>query len=383
MARIIYALSGHGRGHTSRAQAMAASLRERGHTVAFCCGGPARRRLKEQGEFVVPVRALPLVVEANRVRLLRTVCCNARTVLSAPQIVRQLAAELSAWSPDLLVADFEPFSPWAARQLGLPVVAFSRQHVLTEAAHRLPMHLWPAALFTAFVVRLLTPRRPAHVLLPSFSDLSLKHPDRVTLVPPPLRPDVQALAPTRGDHVLVYYNQTSGSQHVLEALRQVDAVFVLYNFSPPAHPADYPNLTFKRPSREGFLRDLASCRAVLCTAGFTLMSEALHLNKPLLVVPNRGDFEQRLNARLLEQEGLGEAISGRPLTARDVAGFLRRAVAYTARMQEHTACGNRAAAAQIERALTRRIFQADTPHAVRPPQRPTSSRPPARAGLPS
>ena len=383
MSRILYALSGHGRGHTSRALAVAASLRKRGHTVAFCCGGPARKRLEAQGEPVVPVRALPLVVEANRVRLLRTVCRNARTVLSAPQIVRQLAEKLSAWSPDLLVADFEPFSPWAARRLDVPVVALSRQHVATEAMHRLPVRLWPAAFFTALVVRCLTPCRPAHVLLPSFSDLSLKRPNRVTLVPPPLRPDVQSLAPTRGEHVLVYYNQTRGSEHVLDVLRQVDASFVLYNFSPPARPAAYPNLTFKRSSRDGFLHDLASCRAVLCTAGFTLISEALYLNKPLLVVPNRGDFEQRLNARLLEQEGLGEAVSGRPLTARDLTNFLRRSVAYTARRPGHAACGNHAAVTQIQCVLARRTVRTDPPRAERPPQRPAPSWPSTLVSLPS
>jgi hypothetical protein len=65
------------------------------------------------------------------------------------------------------------------------------------------------------------------------------------------------------------------------------------------------NLEFRRPSRGGFLQDLASARAVVATAGFTLMTEALHLGKPYLALPMGGQFEQELNALLLEDLGYG------------------------------------------------------------------------------
>ena len=55
MARIIYALSGQGRGHTSRVMAISDALRRRSHEVMFCCGGTAQEILKAQGEPVLPV----------------------------------------------------------------------------------------------------------------------------------------------------------------------------------------------------------------------------------------------------------------------------------------------------------------------------------------
>ena len=54
MARIIYALSGQGRGHTSRVIAISDELRRRGHEVMFCCGGTAQEILETQGEPVLP-----------------------------------------------------------------------------------------------------------------------------------------------------------------------------------------------------------------------------------------------------------------------------------------------------------------------------------------
>jgi len=144
---------------------------------------------------------------------------------------------------------------------------------------------------------------------------------------------------------------------VLDTLRRVDAPFVVYNFgSSSDHRAErYPNITFKRPSLEGFLADLAGSRAVICTAGFTLISEGLYLGKPLLVAPNGGIFEQIINARFLEKDGLGEAVSpGSRLTPPDVRGFLDRAPRYADRLRDRRrsgGAGNDAAVACIERVL--------------------------------
>lgn len=354
MARIVYALSGQGRGHRSRALAIAATLRARGHDVAFCGGGAARRALTARGETVIPVPALAQVVRGNRVRPGATMRRNWRTVLRAPAIAERLADALRQHGPDLLVADFEPFAPRAAARLGVPVVALNHQQVVTETAYALPPSQRLARAVTGAVIRRMAPPKPARTLLPSFFFPPLRRPGRVALVPPIIRPAVQALAPTGGDEVLVYFNETDGAEAVLDALRRVDAVFVCYNFEPPARPDRYPNLRFEPPSTDGFLRDLARCRAVISTAGFTLISEALFLGKPLLAVPNRGLFEheQWLNAYFLEREGFGEAVLSGALTARDVRTFLRRCPAYQPRLSAFDACGNEAAAAQIESILT-------------------------------
>lgn len=65
------------------------------------------------------------------------------------------------------------------------------------------------------------------------------------------------------------------------------------------------SLIFKAPSRNGFLTDLARCKAVMATAGFTLMTEALHLHKPYLALSMRGQFEHEINAVFLVQSGYG------------------------------------------------------------------------------
>jgi uncharacterized protein (TIGR00661 family) len=50
---------------------------------------------------------------------------------------------------------------------------------------------------------------------------------------------------------------------------------------------------------------LSTAKAVIATAGFTLMSEALYLGKPYLAFPMQGQFEQHLNAHMLDLLGYG------------------------------------------------------------------------------
>ena len=63
LAHIVYALCGHGRGHSSRAVAVAQALRQRGHRVSFAADPAADL------EVAYAVPGLRQVVRGNRARL--------------------------------------------------------------------------------------------------------------------------------------------------------------------------------------------------------------------------------------------------------------------------------------------------------------------------
>ena len=65
------------------------------------------------------------------------------------------------------------------------------------------------------------------------------------------------------------------------------------------------HLEFRAPSVEGFLEDLRTARGVVTGGGFSLLSEAVYLGKPVLAIPLRGQFEQLMNARYLERNRYG------------------------------------------------------------------------------
>lgn len=352
MARIVYALSGQGRGHTSRVMAVSDELRDRGHEIVYCCGGTAQDILQENGEPVIQVPPLRQIMERNEIRVLATIRSNWDYVVHLNGIVEDLAATISDFDPDLLITDFEAFSHRAAQRIGIPVISFNHQQIVTETRYRLPLKYRPNAAVTNLAIRLIAPSHATQVLITSFYFPPLKDPSRTTMIPPIIRPAVQAARPTRGDHVLVYYNSTDGAEHVLQTLRRVDASFIVYNFDAPCDGERYDNVVFKEPSIDEFLKDLASSRSVISTAGFTLTSEALFLGKPLLLVPNRGIFEQTLNAIFLQRNGLGTAVMDRPLTAGDVSDFFSRQKFFEARLLDRNSCGNKEAIACIEGVLS-------------------------------
>jgi uncharacterized protein (TIGR00661 family) len=353
MARIVYALTSQGRGHSSRVTAMAEELEARGHELLFCAGGGAGKLLAGQGREVVDVPVLRHRIRNNEIELWTSLAMMAAMTLRTHNVVGPLADRLAGWKPDLLITDFESYSIRAAKKIGLPLMCFNHQQVLTHTRYRVPYRYAWDAWVARLVVDTAMPSRAAHVLISSFFYPPLRWPERTTLVAPILRNVVREIEPTRGEHVLVYHNDPTGLVGLLEALgERPETKFIAYNFKPSEQVAKrLPNVEFKQPEVDGFLADLASARAVVATAGYTLTSEALWLGKPLLVLPNGGIFEQTLNAIMLEREGLGEAVmEGMPSGAR-LRRFLEHAEQPRERRPEAQRCGNEEAANCIERVL--------------------------------
>ncbi|HYE59153.1 MAG TPA: glycosyltransferase family protein [Rhodothermales bacterium] len=319
MARILYAIGGEGRGHAARVLAMTETLRARGHEVTFAGGGQARAFLDAHGETVLAVPALRQVLDGNRLRLTRTALANASTVLGARRLVAKLARQLERIAPDLVVSDFEAFVPRAAARVGIPVVSFNNQEVLTEGIYRLPERLRASAALAETAVRAIAPPAPTHRIVTALTALPLRHPARTTLVGPILRRAVREAVPHGGAHLVAYFNVERRLDPILRALEGTGVPVHLYGVGAEGMRG---NLTFRPFSNEAFLEDLATCRGVVTTAGFTLLSESLFLGKPVLALPNGSVFEQTFNARLLEDIGAGHAVHDRSLNASDVRRFL-------------------------------------------------------------
>jgi uncharacterized protein (TIGR00661 family) len=108
-------------------------------------------------------------------------------------------------------------------------------------------------------------------------------------------------------------------------------------------------MTFKAFSKQGFLNDLASCKAVMATAGFTLMTESFYLRKPYLALPMRGQFEQEINAFLLARLKYG--INLRRTNSETVGHFLYRLPDFVENLKTYQARDNSAIKARLAELL--------------------------------
>lgn len=77
---------------------------------------------------------------------------------------------------------------------------------------------------------------------------------------------------------------------------------------------------------------MASSKAVICNGGFTFISEAIHLKKPIYSVPAIGNFEQTLNGYYVQKLGYGEYHE--VMNASKVKKFLSRLSKYQKRLDK-------------------------------------------------
>lgn len=319
MARIVYGVSGEGSGHSSRAREVMTHLLERGHEVRAVSYDRGLRNLK--GDFeVFEVEGLSIATDRNRVSVVRTFTDNLARLGPGARRVRELRRScFREFDPEVVFTDFEPTTAYLALQCGLPLVSLDNQHRMRYMRCPRPDHLRAEARVTESVIRLLVPRPDVSLVTTFWFGEVLN--ERTFLFPPILRREVLALEPERADdaHVLCYF--THGPEPFLDDLRRERGTrFVVYGAGLDGCERSEGNLVFRPPSRAGFLEDLRTCRAVVATAGFTLMTEALHLGKPMLALPMAGQFEQELNALLLEDLGCGR--NGRERGTAGLGDFL-------------------------------------------------------------
>jgi uncharacterized protein (TIGR00661 family) len=124
--------------------------------------------------------------------------------------------------------------------------------------------------------------------------------------------------------------------------------FVLYGLG---RAQTIGNVELRAFDETRFVRDLASARAVIANGGFTTLSEAVVLGKPVLSVPVRRQPEQELNAAWLDVLGLG--MRAERIDSHVVRTFLERVDGDSFRcMQDpRIRTGTSDAAAALDRAL--------------------------------
>jgi uncharacterized protein (TIGR00661 family) len=297
MANILYGVDGEGSGHSTRAKEVISHLLQQGHTVRIVSFDRGLRNLSENFK-VTEIYGFRFAYVNNQVRYKRTL---GKTLVAAPKAARSAAKLLKQtddWKINLVITDFEPLSCHVGHRRRLPIISIDNQHSMTNLRVSYPRRYRRDAAAAKLVTRLMTPRADAYFVTSFFTAPVRRR--NTFLVPPIVRQEVLRAKPTEGEHVLVYV--TSPSDDLIKLLAQVRCPFIAYGFGKEGMEG---RIHFKKPSTATFLEDLASAKAIIANAGFSLVSEALHLGKPYLAFPVKQQFEQIFNAHYLAETGYG------------------------------------------------------------------------------
>jgi uncharacterized protein (TIGR00661 family) len=151
---------------------------------------------------------------------------------------------------------------------------------------------------------------------------------------------------------LLVYQTSTGNAALLDVLKRTGIPCRIYGVKREIkEDVVEGNLVFRPFSEKGFIDDLRTCRGVIAGGGFTLMSEAVYLHKPMLSHPIEKQFEQVLNALYLEKLGYG--MYAPDLNEDVIAAFLGRIPACERALASYQQDGNKVAMAALNEQLAR------------------------------
>jgi len=297
MANILYGVNGEGAGHSTRSREVILHLQRQGHNVVAASFDRGLRNLNDICE-VLEIQGFRFTYVNNAVRYNRTL---ARSIFQARKVVKgikELGRVIDERGIDLVITDYEPLSSRAGHNRKIPVISIDNQHILTHFKLATPPGYRTDATAAKLATRMMTPYA-SHYFVTSFFDAPGSRANS-ELVPPILRQQILDATPTADGPVLVYV--TSPAPQLVKLLSSVRAEFIAYGFNREGREG---NILYKNPSFETFFEDLVRTQAIVANAGFSLVTEALHLGKPYLAVPVQKQFEQIFNAFWLGRTGYG------------------------------------------------------------------------------
>lgn len=299
--RIFYSICGEGMGHAIRSSVILEHLIKK-YDVYIFSSERAYEFLSQKFDNVYEIGGFNTVYENNVVRTKKTFF---KALKANPTNLKEgynvLYKQYKRIKPNIIISDFENYSSMLSKLMNIPLISLDNIHMLTQCEydyppnHRIDM-LTAKAVCKSYILR------PKRHIITSFFYPPLKHPHMTALYPPVLRKEILELESEKGDHVLVYQTAES-SINLMEELKKLDYKFIVYGFN--KDEAD-ENLTYRAFNEEQIFEDMRTAKAIIVNGGFTMISEAIYLKKPIYSTPAHKNFEQILNGFYVEKLGFGE-----------------------------------------------------------------------------
>ena len=283
--RILYAIQGTGNGHITVAREVLPLLQKRGEVDILLSGTqvdidlphPIKYRL--QGlSFIFGKKGGIDYVETYKKSNLKRLFKEIKNLPVADY--------------DIVISDFEPVSAWACQLNHKQCIGFSHQIGVLNKHSPKPKQ---KDLVGKAVLKYYAPSSIQY----GFHYL----PYGKNVYTPIIRNEIRTLSPQDLGHYTVYLPAYS-DKRIIKMLSHFNDIKwqVFSKHSKEEYLVD--NISFSPIHNEAFIRSLVTSTGVLCNAGFQTPAEALFLQKKLMVIPMKGQYEQHCNAAALKMLGV-------------------------------------------------------------------------------
>ena len=285
--KILYAIQGTGNGHLSRAQEVIPALMRRAQVDVLVSG------TQSDVELPFPItyrfKGFSFVFGKNGgINYWKTIRTN--------NIIR-LILEIRACKVneyDLVINDFEPISAWASYfNQRTRCVALSHQSALLSESVPKPER---RSVIGELILKYYAPT------LIHYGLHFQRYEQKINL--PIIRSAIRQQQIKEKKYYVVYLPSYS-DEKIIAVLSKLSNRIKWRIFSKhTANAYQIKNFHVKPIGSGQFEKSLAYCRGVICGAGFETPAEALYLEKKLLVIPMKGQYEQHYNAAALKALGI-------------------------------------------------------------------------------
>lgn len=283
--KILYAIQGTGNGHLSRAVDIIPELQRYGQLDLFVSGAQAEVTLP----YPIKYRSKGLSFffgKSGGINFYKTFQKN-----SSRDVIKEIN-QFPVENYDLVVNDFEPISAWAARKKEVKIVGLSHQSSLLSKKCPKPRVMDP---FGEWLLRNYAP-------VEDYIGFHFEEYDKNIFTPVIRKAITEAKNKDKG-HYTVYLPAYDDKK--LAALLLKFKSVRWHIFSKHTKEAYHVGKISVYPvSGEDFVESVVTSTGVLCGAGFETPAEVLDLNKKLLVVPMKSQYEQKCNAVALKKLGV-------------------------------------------------------------------------------
>lgn len=331
--KIIYAVQGEGRGHATRSIEIITHLESKKYDVHVFTGGDALSFFEGKSIQVTKITCFRYhYSKKGNLSLFQTAIHNfgkgAGLLLGMGNRFQSIKKKVAQINPQLIVSDFEPYTCRIANLFKIPLVSINHQHFFTEC--NLPRQSFFPKVISILIFQLFTrllTGKPHKIIASSFYHFPQKLSSSALLIGPILNSQLKLLPTTSGSHITVYLKNPEYGFRLFSLFAQMRQVSfeVFSNFKsylPSLLPAE--NIRYFNIHRESFIHSLATCRALISTAGNQVMGEAIYLRKPILAFPEPDVLEQELNAEALKLSQCGECYSLHEINLTVLRQFIQR-----------------------------------------------------------
>lgn len=307
--KFIYGLAGDGRGHASMAIAIGQVLKAAGHDVKFVTGGESIELLQQffSPQEIIEYPALRCVYSKKSLSVIPSTIKGLFFSFTTKKHILKIRQLIKQWEPDYAMTDFEPLISRALRKnitKKIPIISISPMNFFS-ACH-IDKNLNFIEKFYSKVMAMICwyfCPKPDHVFVTKPFPSQLKPNKRhCILLSPIIRENILPISYIKNDDnklILVYLRgRTESVLHVIEKYAELHNLPVKVYCTWQATSKN--NVEFCTVDPEKFVEHMKISRLIITTAGNQLLSEIAYLGIPAIVIPEPGQIEQHLNAKLAD-----------------------------------------------------------------------------------